>query len=78
MVDLTTGGFLETERGLPQVQYAFLELPKYAAGDAPRALIDKWAYFFREAKNLSVVPLKPQIPRPILTSPAKHTGSTES
>ena len=31
------------ERGLPQVQYAFLELPKYAAGDAPQALIDRWA-----------------------------------
>ena len=44
------------EKGLPQVQYAFLELPKYAAGDAPEALIDKWAYFFREAKNLEVVP----------------------
>jgi predicted transposase/invertase (TIGR01784 family) len=44
------------EKGLPQVQYAFLELPKYAAGDAPETLIDKWAYFFREAKNLNVVP----------------------
>ena len=44
------------EQGLPQVQYAFLELPKYAAGEAPTTLIDKWAYFFREAKNLSVVP----------------------
>ena len=44
------------ERGLPQVQYAFLELPKYGAGDAPEALIDRWAYFFREAKNLDVVP----------------------
>jgi predicted transposase/invertase (TIGR01784 family) len=44
------------ERGLPQVQYAFLELPKYDAGDTPRTLIDKWAYFFREAKNLEVVP----------------------
>ncbi|WP_437674483.1 Rpn family recombination-promoting nuclease/putative transposase [Sorangium sp. So ce131] len=44
------------ERGLSQVQYAFLELPKYAAGDAPETLIDKWAYFFREAKNLNVVP----------------------
>jgi predicted transposase/invertase (TIGR01784 family) len=42
--------------GLPQVQYVFLELPKYAAGDAPRTLIDRWAYFFREAKNLDVVP----------------------
>ena len=44
------------ERGLPQVQYAFLELPKYAAGDTPETLIDRWAYFFREAKNLTVVP----------------------
>jgi predicted transposase/invertase (TIGR01784 family) len=44
------------ERGLPQVQYAFLELPKYAAGDAPQMLIDRWAYFFREAANLSMVP----------------------
>ena len=42
--------------GLPQVQYAFLELPKYAAGDDPRTLVDKWAYFFREAKNLNMVP----------------------
>jgi len=42
--------------GLPQVQYTFLELPKYAGGDDPRTMIDKWAYFFREAKNLNVVP----------------------
>jgi predicted transposase/invertase (TIGR01784 family) len=44
------------EPGLLQVQYAFLELPKYAAGDAPVTLIDRWAYFFRETKNLNVVP----------------------
>lgn len=44
------------ERGLSQVQYAFLELPKYGAGDAPDTLIEKWAYFFRETKNLDVVP----------------------
>jgi predicted transposase/invertase (TIGR01784 family) len=42
--------------GLPQVQYTFLELPKYAGGDNPQTMIDKWAYFFREAKNLNVVP----------------------
>ena len=42
--------------GLPQVQYAFLELPKYAGRDDPQTMIDKWAYFFRETKNLSVVP----------------------
>ena len=44
------------EVGLPQVQYAFLELPKYRAGADPQTLVDKWAYFFREAKNLNVVP----------------------
>ena len=43
-------------KGLRQVQYAFLELPKYGAGKAPETLVDKWAYFFREAKNLEVVP----------------------
>ena len=35
------------EKGMPQVQYVFLELPKYDAGDNPEALVDKWAYFFR-------------------------------
>jgi len=42
--------------GLPQLRFAFLELPKYEAGDAPRTLVEKWAYFFREAKNLEVIP----------------------
>ncbi|MFT3773451.1 MAG: Rpn family recombination-promoting nuclease/putative transposase [Minicystis sp.] len=42
--------------GLPQVQYAFLELPKYTAGNDPKTLVEKWAYFFREAKNLDVIP----------------------
>ena len=44
------------EPGLSQIQYAFLELPKYATGDEPRTLVEKWAYFFREARNLTVVP----------------------
>ena len=44
------------EQGMPQVQYAFLELPKYQAGAEPRSVVEKWAYFFREAKNLNVVP----------------------
>jgi len=42
--------------GLSQVQYVFLELPKYAAGDDPQGTIDRWAYFFREAETLGVVP----------------------
>ena len=43
-------------KALRQVQYAFLELPKYGAGDEPESVVDKWAYFFREATNLEVVP----------------------
>ncbi len=42
--------------GLPQVQYVFLELAKYAAGPHPSELVDKWALFFREAENLEVIP----------------------
>jgi predicted transposase/invertase (TIGR01784 family) len=42
--------------GLGQVQYVFLELPKYEGGPHPRTLLDKWAYFFREAENLDVIP----------------------
>jgi predicted transposase/invertase (TIGR01784 family) len=42
--------------GLPQVQYVFLELPKYAAGPHPVNLVDKWALFFRDAENLDVIP----------------------
>lgn len=38
------------------MQYVFLELPKYAAGDDPQRTIDRWAYFFREAENLEMVP----------------------
>ena len=34
----------------------FLELPKYAAGHDPQTLVDKWAYFFREAENLMAIP----------------------
>jgi predicted transposase/invertase (TIGR01784 family) len=43
-------------RGLSEVQYVFLELPKYAAGTAPETTVDHWAYFFREAENLEVIP----------------------
>jgi predicted transposase/invertase (TIGR01784 family) len=42
--------------GLPHLQFIFLELPKYAAGDDPRTHVDKWAYFFREAGNLMAIP----------------------
>jgi predicted transposase/invertase (TIGR01784 family) len=42
--------------GLSQVQYVFLELPQYAAGPEPATTVEKWAYFFREAENLDIVP----------------------
>ncbi len=42
--------------GLGHLRFTFLELPKYTAADAPKTLVEKWAYFFREAKNLEVVP----------------------
>src|SRR5262245_901809 len=48
--------------GLSQVQYVFLELPKYAAGDDPQGMIDRWAYFFREAENLEMVPPALSVP----------------
>jgi predicted transposase/invertase (TIGR01784 family) len=44
------------ERGLPEVQYVFLELPKYEAGKRPRTTVEKWSYFFREAPSLLRVP----------------------
>lgn len=43
-------------RGLGQIQFVFLELPKYDASRPPETAVEKWAYFFREAENLSVVP----------------------
>ena len=42
--------------GLPQLQFVFMELPKYAAGSDPQTFVDKWAYFFREAGNLMAIP----------------------
>ncbi|MEZ4314065.1 MAG: Rpn family recombination-promoting nuclease/putative transposase [Polyangiaceae bacterium] len=41
---------------LGQIRLVFLELPKYDAGRPPETLVEKWAYFFREADNLSVIP----------------------
>ncbi|WP_428265259.1 Rpn family recombination-promoting nuclease/putative transposase [Haliangium sp.] len=42
--------------GLAQLQFVFMELPKYTAGERPTGIVDKWAYFFREAGNLDLVP----------------------
>jgi predicted transposase/invertase (TIGR01784 family) len=43
-------------KGLGQVQFVFLELPKLARNRPPETLVEKWAYFFREAENLTMVP----------------------
>ena len=44
------------ERGLNEVQYVFLELPKYQADHKPKTTVEKWAYFFREARSLERIP----------------------
>lgn len=44
------------EAGLSQIQYIFMELPKYQSGNQPKSFIEKWAYFFREAPNLNAIP----------------------
>jgi predicted transposase/invertase (TIGR01784 family) len=44
------------EKGLGEVRYVFLELPKYASGSSPRSTVDKWAHFFRSAPSLTRVP----------------------
>lgn len=41
---------------LGQLRLVFLELPKYDASRPPQTVVEKWAYFFREADNLTVVP----------------------
>lgn len=42
--------------GLLALQFVFLELPKYNRKDPPATMVDKWAYFFREARSLELVP----------------------
>lgn len=42
--------------GLPALQFVFIELPKYSGSSEPQSLVDKWAYFFREAESLEVIP----------------------
>ena len=43
-------------QGLSQLQLVFLELPKYDGAREPRTLVEKWAYFFREAESLTAIP----------------------
>jgi len=41
---------------LSQVQYVFLELPKYTKGAAAETTVERWAHFFRVAENLTLIP----------------------
>ena len=65
-------------RGLSQIQFVFLELPKLDASREPRTLVEKWAYFFREASSLSVIPPAVSAP-PIVDAfdAARTAGFTE-
>jgi len=38
-------------RDLGQIRLVFLELPKYDTSQSPRTMVEKWAYFFREAES---------------------------
>ncbi len=42
--------------GLGQIRLVFLELPKYDDSRPPQTMVEKWAYFFREADEMTVVP----------------------
>lgn len=42
--------------GLSQVQYVFVELPKYPLDRAPTNAVEEWAYVFRVGSKLDVVP----------------------
>jgi len=44
------------QQGLPEIQFVFLELPKLDTSGEPVTVVEKWAYFFREASSLKAVP----------------------
>ena len=49
----------EQHTGAPgpgEVQFVFLELPKYTRGDAPQTPVEKWAWFFQRAALQRAVP----------------------
>src|SRR6185436_6240661 len=41
---------------LSQVQYVFLELPKYTKGAGAETTVELWAHFFRVSESLEVIP----------------------
>jgi predicted transposase/invertase (TIGR01784 family) len=64
--------------GLPALQFVFLELPKYSGTPEPQSLVDKWAYFFREAESLEVIPPGLQHPPLIEALEAARTARFSS
>jgi len=65
-------------RGLGQLQFVFLELPKYDTSRPPRTTVEKWAYFFREASNLQMVPeVLAEQPYTAALEAARAAGFTE-
>ncbi|WP_437570367.1 Rpn family recombination-promoting nuclease/putative transposase [Sorangium sp. So ce542] len=66
------------ERGLGQLQFVFLELPKYDVSRPPQTVVERWAYFFREAENLTMVPeVLAQPPYVDALEAARTAGFTE-
>ena len=61
--------------GLPALQFVFLELPKYEGGSSPETMVEKWAYFFREARNLEFVPEAMQDPAMVEAFDAARTAT---
>ena len=65
--------------GLSQVQYVFVELPKFAMSAVPATAIEQWAYFFRHAQELKAVPTVLTNEGPLAAlDVAKTTRFTES
>jgi predicted transposase/invertase (TIGR01784 family) len=61
--------------GLLSLQFVFLELPKYDVQGDPRTMVDKWAYFFREARNLAMIPDTLQEPQLVEAFEAARTAA---
>jgi predicted transposase/invertase (TIGR01784 family) len=65
-------------RGLGQIQFVFLELPKYDHSRPPRTAVERWAYFFRETDNLQQIPeALAEPPYSAALEAAKAAGFTE-
>ncbi|HRI70990.1 MAG TPA: Rpn family recombination-promoting nuclease/putative transposase [Polyangium sp.] len=61
--------------GLLALQFVFLELPKYEVQGDPQTTIEKWAYFFREARNLEMIPEALQYPPIVEALDAARTAA---